>query len=111
LTEGLQIWSCEACKHAVYPRPLLCRMCAGVAFEGVVVCRGVVREGTVLRRRVREDRREPYGNWGRIERVAIVSVITDLGPLVIARASEELRPGTQVVLATESGSPVASARA
>jgi hypothetical protein len=59
------------------------------------------------RRRVSEDRREPHGEWGRVEQVALASIRTEAGPVVTARVFVALEPGTGVRLTEESGAPVA----
>jgi uncharacterized OB-fold protein len=103
----LELWACEQCGHVVFPRRLLCPRCGSAASRAVPAGEGVVRETTVRRRRVSEDRREAHGDWRRVERVRLVSVETERGPVVVARAFEELAPGARVRLELESGAPVA----
>jgi uncharacterized OB-fold protein len=90
-----------------YPKRLLCPRCSGSNWRSVALDRGVVEETTVRRRRVREDRREPHGEWGRVERVALASVRTGAGPVLTARLLEPVEPGAEVRLTEESGAPVA----
>ena len=86
---------------------LLCPRCSASSWRNVPLDRGVVEETTARRRRVREDRREPHGEWGRVERVALASIRTEAGPVVTARLFDPLEPGAEVRLTEESGAPVA----
>jgi uncharacterized OB-fold protein len=104
---GVEIWACEACGSVTYPARLLCPGCGGRAFRSEVAREGVVAEATWRRRRPLLLKRDGHADWNRIERVHLVSVALDAGPVVAARAYEELSPGERVALGTESGAPVA----
>ena len=107
MSSPLRGTACTACGHVVYPARLLCPQCSSSSWRSVPLDRGVVEETTERRRRVREDRREPHGEWGRVERVALASVRTEAGPILTARLFDALEPGTPVHLTEESGAPVA----
>ncbi len=107
MSRALQGAACTACGHVVYPARLLCPRCAASSWRIIPLDRGVVEETTVRRRRVREDRREPHGRWGGVERVALAAVRTEGGPVLTARLFDALEPGTKVRLTEESGAPVA----
>ena len=107
MSSRLQGAACTTCGHVVYPARLLCPRCSASSWRSVPLDRGTVEETTVRRRRVREDRREPHGEWGRVERVALASVRTEAGPVLTARVFDALGPGTEVRLTEESGAPVA----
>jgi hypothetical protein len=104
---GVEIWACRACDAVTYPARLLCPACGGRSFRPELASEGVVAEATWRRRRPLLFKRDGHADWNRVERVHLVSVVLDSGPVVTARAYEELRAGERVHLATESGAPVA----
>lgn len=75
---------CRACGHVSWPPRLLCPQCASARADPVPAGGGIVRELT--------QTRTPAG-----EPVAIVSVVLDAGPWVIAQA-RAATPGDRVKL-------------
>lgn len=96
MSGGLEARACEACGHVVYPARVLCPCCASPRFRAVVLTEAAVAEVTVRRGR------DP----GALELVRLVSVTTDAGPTITARALDELEPGARVRLDAEGGAPV-----
>ena len=91
MTEPLVVAACADCGHAVHPPRILCPVCGAARWRPVVAAAGCAEEVT---------RDEASG-------VRLASVRTDAGPRVVARASEEVVPGTRVTLVIEDGSVVA----
>lgn len=84
----LVVFRCTACEHAVFPRRLLCPRCGAAAFDEVETAYGVLEEATRVG-------------------VAIGSVRTDAGPLVVARAESGVEPGEVAVGRADDGAVVA----
>jgi uncharacterized OB-fold protein len=84
---ALVAFVCEACGEAVFPARALCPRCGDDRWREQTVEEGVVEQVT-------EHRGVP-----------IASVRTALGPVVIARCSEQ--PGSRVRLGADDGAPVA----
>jgi uncharacterized OB-fold protein len=78
---GLTVYACTACDHVVFPRRLACPHCGGSEFIERVAEEGVLEEATASR-----------------AGVAIGSIRTDAGPVVLARLLAELEPGARVRL-------------
>jgi uncharacterized OB-fold protein len=91
---GVPVQVCDACGRAVFPARALCPRCGGREHHEELARGGVAEQLTTHRR----------GG-------AIASVRTDLGPIVIARAEEDLAPRQRVVLDMDGGAPVARAAA
>jgi uncharacterized protein len=81
---------CAACGHAVFPRRVLCPVCGSRAWHETPAGPGAVEQLTTHR----------AGGH-------VVSVKLDLGPVVVARATADLAPGSRVTLADDDGTPVA----
>ena len=87
----LRVQVCSACGNAVFPPRALCPRCGS------------------------RDRREEPAGPGTVEQVtthraggSVASVALDLGPVVVARATEGLAPGVRVTLGDDAGAPVAT---
>jgi len=80
---------CAACGEAVFPPRALCPSCGGREWRTVEAGAGTVEETT-----------ERDG-------VRIASVRTDVGPIVVARATAGYAAGDVVRLESEGGVPVA----
>jgi len=80
---------CAACGEAVFPPRALCPPCGGREWRTVEAGAGTVEETT-----------ERDG-------VRIASVRTDVGPIVVARATAAYAAGHAVRLESEGGVPVA----
>ncbi len=89
---------CEGCGTAAFPRPLLCRACGGAAFREEPSADGTVEEATRLHRSPGRSHEPP---------VALGSVRTDAGPVVVARLAGGPEPGSRVRLELDDGAPVA----
>jgi uncharacterized OB-fold protein len=87
---GIPIQVCEACGQAVFPARALCPRCGGRNWRTETARSGVAEQVTTHRR----------GG-------AIASVVTELGPVVIARALDGVAPGSPVELELDGGAPVA----
>lgn len=104
-----EISVCAACERPAFPPRPLCPTCGGRRWESRVADRGVVEARTWRFHRTREERRLPVVEWWDLRRVPLAFVRLDLGPVVIARSSDDAAIGTTVRLVTESGVPIVSA--
>lgn len=102
------VFRCDGCGASAYPRRLLCASCGGSSSCPVEASSGVVEEATVRTHRTYEAKRDLVGGWEEREAVPLVSIRTDAGPVVVARAVPGLRRGDRVALAISSGAPVAA---
>jgi uncharacterized OB-fold protein len=82
------VTACTACGEAVFPPRALCPSCGGRDWRSVEAADGTVEQMT-----------ERGG-------VAIASVRTDAGPVVVARAAASCAPGDVVRLEADGGVPV-----
>lgn len=90
----LRVQVCDACGHAVFPRRVLCPRCGTREWHEAPAGPGTVEQVTTHRA------------GGHIASVALVA-----GPVVVARAGDDLAAGTRVTLVDDGGAPVASAMA
>jgi uncharacterized protein len=81
--------ACATCGHVVFPARALCPSCAGAEWTTVDAERGTVEQVT-----------ERDG-------ISIVSLRSELGPVVIARCSGTPRPGSVMLLDHEGSVPTA----
>jgi uncharacterized OB-fold protein len=86
---SLDVFVCESCGRAVFPRRLVCPDCGGTAFRGEPVETGMV---------------EAVADRGDVR---LGEVRTSAGPLLIARLVGDAAPGAEVPLAADGGVPVA----
>jgi uncharacterized OB-fold protein len=88
----LRVQVCDACGHAVFPRRVLCPRCGAREWHEAPAGPGTVEQVTTHRA------------GGHIASVALLA-----GPVVVARAGENLVAGAGVTLEDEGGAPVAHA--
>jgi uncharacterized protein len=107
VSEGIPMRRCETCGHVVFPPRPLCPRCGGSDWRRVLAHRGVVEE--VTSRRPRAMRRQtPLGHWIDRSDIQLVSVRSELGPVVTALGPDApLAPGTEVELESEASVSVA----
>lgn len=86
---SLNVYVCESCGRAVFPRRLLCPQCGGRDFRKEPVERGTLEDVA--------DRGE----------VRLGAVRTPLGPLAIARVEGDAAAGAEVALDQDGDIPVA----
>lgn len=92
---------CAECGYAAFPDRLLCPRCGEARWERREAPAGVVESTARLHRAPGRDYRPP---------IEIALVRLRCGPLVVARAEDELAPGDPVTLALETGAPLAGRR-
>jgi hypothetical protein len=94
----LDIFVCDRCGRAAFPRRILCPDCGSAEWRRHEAGPGTVEEVTVLRRGPGRD----YPG------VRIGSVRLDEGPLVVARLEPGAAAGSRVRLRDDGGAPVAA---
>ncbi len=97
---------CSRCGYAAYPPRILCPACGGAEWRRRRADSGVVEEITV-RRPVFKRRQLPWGNWLDQSETWLGSVRTDLGPVVVARVPESVKPGDRVRLHSQASTTIA----
>ena len=85
----LPMAACATCGHVVFPSRALCPACGGAEWRAVDATRGTVEQVT-----------ESNG-------VVIVSLRSDLGPVVVARCEGAAQPGSVVSLDRDGSVPTA----
>lgn len=85
----LRMDACTTCGRVVFPARALCPSCAGAEWTSIDAERGTVEQVT-----------ERDG-------ISIVSLRSELGPVVIARCSGTPRPGSVLLLDHEGSVPTA----
>lgn len=82
---------CIECGQPAFPPRLVCPVCGSTNWEEKEECRGTAEAVTST-----------------VKGIQVASVRSAAGPVVIARSSRLMLPGTEVELSLEDGAPVAT---
>lgn len=104
MTMALQIRRCTSCGLHLIPFHLACPRCGAGDLETVEAGEGLVAYETVV------HRAPGVGEFPEAERPCICQVVLDVGPTVIARASEKDLVGKKVKLLQDGDGAVIAVR-
>lgn len=93
----LEVWRCAACGTTLFPARYLCPACGGAHWTKQAVSRGTVLAATTVSHRV---------GASEAGAVHLASVLTDAGPVVIARLDVAAGKGERVCLEVDEESRI-----
>ncbi|MEW9586209.1 Zn-ribbon domain-containing OB-fold protein [Paraburkholderia sp. DGU8] len=85
----LKVFRCKQCGTTLFPARYFCPSCGGAQWDECVSTRGNVAQATVVRHRIAAQAGAE---------VYLASVVTDAGPVVIARLDAAAQAGDAVSL-------------
>ncbi|HEV3105546.1 MAG TPA: zinc ribbon domain-containing protein [Trinickia sp.] len=99
----LKVFRCRQCGTTLFPARYFCPSCGCGEWEACVSERGIVAEATVVRHRI-------AASAGDDAQVYLASVVTDRGPIVIARLDAAAQSGDAVNLEMDASNRILARR-
>ena len=96
LKNGLDIWRCDGCGKAMFPKRVFCPGCHGAHFTRATAKTARVEEISLIHHMIGQE------NW---QKRCIASVLTDAGCHVTAGLLDEAKEGDEIDLFEQDGGP------